>query len=304
VISFRYHLVSVIGIFLAVALGVVVGTTALNGAVVGDLRRQVSDLKKSNTDAAELTKTLQQQAGNADALAQTFGAKIAAGKLANTSVVLLSAPGAPTALKDAIAAQIAAAGGKVSGRVQLSKDFLDPKRATDIRSLATSGAHPIGLQLPTTDDAGRLAGSLLGFVLLGKGQATDLTQVLAGFSTLNMAKVEGGDVAAGKAIVFIVPGALAKDAPAGALLLSMSAELGGVGATVVAGDSASATSGGLIAAIRGDDGAKKAVSTVDDATGALGQLTVALTTADAVAGRKGQYGTSAGADALVPDTGQ
>ena len=116
--------------------------------------------------------------------------------------------------------------------------------------------------------------------------------------------IEGGGVAAGKAIVFIVPGALAKDAPAGALLLSMSAELGGVGATVVAGDSASAGSGGLIAAIRGDDGAKKAVSTVDDATGALGQLTVALATADAVAGRKGQYGMSAGADALVPDTGQ
>jgi hypothetical protein len=304
VISFRYHLVSVIGIFLAIALGVVVGTTALNGAVVGDLRRQVSDLKKSNTDANELTKTLQQQAGNADALAQTFGAKIAAGKLAKTSVVLLSAPGAPKALKDAIATQIAAAGGKVSGRVQLSKDFLDPKRATDIRSLATSGVHPIGLQLPTTDDAGRLAGSLLGFVLLGKGQATDLTQVLAGFSTLNMAKVEGGDVAAGKAIVFIVPGSLAKDAQAGALLLSMSTELGGAGATVLAGDSASATSGGLIAAIRADDGARKAVSTVDDATGALGQLTVALATADAISGRKGHYGTSSGVDALVPDTGQ
>ena len=141
-------------------------------------------------------------------------------------------------------------------------------------------------------------------MLLGKGQATDLTQVLAGFSTLNMAKVEGGDVAAGRAIVFIAPGSLPKDAQAGALLLSMSTELGGMGATVVAGDSASATSGGLIAAIRGDDGARKAVSTVDDATGALGQLTVVLATADAIAGRKGQYGTSVGADALVPETGQ
>jgi hypothetical protein len=304
VISFRYHLVSIIGIFLAVALGVVVGTTALNGAVVGDLRRQVSDLKKSNSDATEQTKVLQQQAGNADALAQSFGPKIAGGTLANTPVVLLATPGTPAALKDAIATEIAAAGGKVSGRVQLSRDFLDPKRAADIRSLATSGAHPLGLQLPATDDAGRLAGSLLGFVLLGKGQATDLTQVLAGFSTLNMAKAEGGDVASGKAIVFIAPGALGKDDSVGKFLLSMSTELGGAGPTVVAGDAESVTPGGLIAAIRADDAAKKAVSTVDDATGALGQLTVVLAAADAVAGRKGQYGTGAGADALVPDTGR
>jgi hypothetical protein len=304
VISFRYHLVSIIGIFLAVALGVVVGTTAVNGAVVGDLRRQVSDLKKSSSDATVQNKTLQQQAGNADVLAQAFGPKIAAGKLAKVPVVLLGVPGVTSALKDAISSQVAAAGGKVVGRVQLSKDFTDPRRATDIRSLATSGAHPVGLQLPATDDAGRLAGSLLGFVLLGKGQATDLTQVLAGFSTLNMAKVEGGLAAAGKVVVVVAPGALGKDDPAGKLLLSVVAELGGVGATVVAGDAASGAEGGLISAIRTDSSASKAVSTVDDANGALGQLSVVLAAADAVAGRKGHYGLAAGVDALVPDTGQ
>ncbi|MCW2530376.1 MAG: Copper transport outer membrane protein MctB, partial [Pseudonocardiales bacterium] len=36
-ISFRYHLVSIIAVFLACALGVVVGTTGLNGAILSDL---------------------------------------------------------------------------------------------------------------------------------------------------------------------------------------------------------------------------------------------------------------------------
>jgi len=301
VISFRYHLVSLIGIFLAIALGVVIGTSALNGAVVGDLRRQVSDLKQSNSAEQARNRNLQSQAGSADLLAQTFGGKIAAGALAKKNVVLVSAPGAAKNLGQAIAGQITAAGGKVTGQVQLTKDFDDPRRGSDIQSLATSGAHPLGLQLPTTDNPGLLAGALLGYVLLGHGQGTDLTQVLAGFGTLNMINVDGSAMAAGNAVVLVAPGGLPKNDEGGAMLQSFVTELGALGGpTVIAGDAASANSGGLIALVRGDDAAQKAVSTVDDAGSPLGQLTTALAVAESLSGHKGQYGTAAGADALLP----
>jgi hypothetical protein len=301
VISFRYHLVSIIGIFLAIALGVVVGTSVLNGAVVGDLHRQVSDLKKTNADTASQNRVLQAQAGNADLLAQTFGAKISAGSLAKVPVVLLGAPGATKAMKDAVAAAIGSAGGTVAARLQLSSDFDDAKRANDIRGLATAGSRPIGLQLPTTDDAGTLAGAMLGYVLLGHGQGTDLPQVLTSFTTLNMLKAESANPAAGKVVVLVAPGALAKGDPAGAMLQSFATELATLGGPlVVAGDARSSGPSGLVGLLRADDAAKKAVSTVDDATGPLGALTTALTVADAVAGRKGNYGSASGADALMP----
>ncbi|MGX7679628.1 copper transporter [Jatrophihabitans sp. DSM 45814] len=302
-ISFRYHLVSIIGIFLAIALGVVIGTSALNGAVVGDLRRQVSDLKQSNASAVQANQTLQSQAGDADDLAKAFGTKIANSSLAKTNVVIVGAPGASSEFKDGLAAEVAAAGGKVTARIQLSANFTDPKRATDIRALATSGAHPVGLQLPTTDDAGTLAGSLLGFVLLGKGQATDLTQVLAGLGTLGMAKSEGANPAAGKVILLVAPGAKAASDPdnaAGKILLSMATQFAVTGPTVVVGDNASATQGGLVSLVRADSTAKQGVSTVDDGNTALGQLTTVLVAAEALAGRPGQFGTGAGVDALIP----
>ncbi|MDQ1722174.1 MAG: hypothetical protein QOI26_1908 [Pseudonocardiales bacterium] len=304
-ISFRYHLVSVIAVFLGIALGVVIGTSALNGAVVGDLRHQVSDLKKSQSALAAQNQVLRARAGNADLLAQTFGAKIAGATLAKTPVVLLGAPGASKGLKDAVAAQVSAAGGTVAGRLQLTKDFSDPRRANDIRSLATSGLHPIGLQLPTTDDAGSLAGALLGFVLLGHGQSTDLAQVVAGFSTLNMIKAESPTVAAGKLVLLIAPGALPKADEAGKMLLSFGAQLGAStgGPTVVVGDPASDTAGGLVALVRNDETANKAVSTVDDADSALGGLTMVLTGADTIAGHKGHYGTGADTDGLLPGAG-
>jgi len=301
VISFRYHLVSLIGIFLAIALGVVIGTTALNGAVVGDLRRQVSDLKQTNAASEAQNRNLQAQAGSADQLAQTFGSKIAAGALSKKSVVLVGAPGAAKSLRDSIAGEITAAGGTVAGQLQLSKEFDDPRRASDIQSLATSGAHPLGLQLPTTDNPGLLAGALLGYVLLGHGQGTDLTQVLAGFATLNMVKVDGSAMAAGNAVVLVAPGGLPKSDEGGAMLQSFVTELGTLGGpTVLAGDAPSANRGGLIALVRGDDAAQKAVSTVDDAGTPLGQLTTALAVAESLAGHKGQYGTATGAEALLP----
>ena len=300
-ISFRYHLVSVIAVFLALALGVVIGTSALNGAVVGDLRRQVSDLKSGDAAATAQNRDLQARADNADLLAQTFGARITGQSLAKVPVVLVGAPGATKSMKDAIAAQVTAAGGTVAGRLQLSNEFLDPKRANDIRSLATSAVRPTDLQLPVTTDAGMLAGALLGFVLFGHGQSTELAQVLASFGTLNMVKAESSNPVVGKALVLVAPGGQPKDDSGTATLQSFATELAAIGGpTVVAGDRQSSTAAGLIGLVRRNDAAKKALSTVDDATSSLGALTVVLTLADAMAGRKGNYGVGPGADALLP----
>ncbi|HEX2902667.1 MAG TPA: copper transporter [Jatrophihabitans sp.] len=300
-ISFRYHLVSLICVFLGIALGVVIGTAALNGAVVGDLRRQNTDLKATAAARADQNQALQAKGNAANELAQAFGARISNKALAGKKVVLVGLPGATKAMKEAIGNQITAAGGSVNGSVQLSKDFDDPRRGNDIQSLATSGAHPITLQLPQTDNPGTLAGSLLGFVLLGHGSATDLTTVLAGFNTLNMLQVDSGATTGSNAAVLVGAGGLPKADEGGAMLLSFITQFGTQGGpTVVAGDAASADNNGVVGLVRSDGSAQKAVSTVDDADTSLGQLTVALTVADTLAGRKGNYGAANGADALLP----
>lgn len=300
-ISYRYHLVTVVGIFLAIALGVVIGTSALNGAVVGDLHRQVADLKQSNASATQRANALQAQSGNADTLAKTFGAQLAVGRLTKVPVVLIGAPGATSELKDAVAKEITAAGGTVAGRIQLSSALIDPQRATDVRSFATSGTHPIGLTLPSNNDAGALAGALLGFVLLGHGQATDVTSVLTGFETLNMLKTENGDVSSGRIIVMVAPGSRPAGDPSAKELASLTAQLASTGGpTVVVGDGASDTGGGLVASVRGDDASAQAVSTVDDIDTPLGQLTSVLVAQQSLAHHNGHYGTGTRVDGLLP----
>ena len=299
-ISFRYHVVSIVAVFLALALGVVFGTTALNGPITTNLRQQVDSLKKGRTSLAAQNKTLQRDADNADQFAATFGPTIVIGALKSKNVVMIGMPGASSGVKDGISKEIVAAGGAVTGRIQLTGDYTDPKGGNDIKSLVTA-VHPIGLTLPTVDDSGELAGALLGFVLLsGKAQQTDIGQVMAGFSNLQMLKVET-DVSAADLVVVVSSGTLPVSDPGGKNQLSLVTELQQTNAqadTVVAGDTASATLGGLVALVRSTD--KAGVSTIDDADTAMGQVTTVLALAETAVGKSGSYGTGSGSQALFP----
>ena len=70
---------------------------------------------------------------------------------------------------------------------------------------------------------------------------------------------------------------------------------------VVAGDPASADNGGLIYRVRGSKPDRAAMSTVDNANSAYGQVSTVLALAGASGGLVGHYGTQQNADALFPE---
>jgi hypothetical protein len=300
VISFRYHLVSIVAVFLALALGIVVGTTALNGPITTDLRKQVNSLKSDRSTLATQVKTLQGQLGDANQFASTYGSSLVADSLTSQKVLLVGLPGAANNVVDGISGIIAAAGGKVTARLQLTSDYVDPRQADAITALATtSSIHPAGLTYPSTSNAGALAGALLSFVLLGHGQATDLSAVVNAFAALHMVTVSG-TVTPATTVVVVGTGTLAKGAYAGAAELALLSALQQQGGhVVVAGDAQSATLGGVVALVR--SGLKATVSTVDNADTSIGQVSTVLATAAILQAQVGHYGTGVGAQALFPN---
>ena len=300
-ISFRYHVVSIVAVFLALALGVVVGTTALNGPITTNLRQQVDSLKNDRSSLASQNQALQSKAGNSDEFASTFAPLVVAGILKGKRVVIMGLPGASSSIKDGIGKDIVSAGGSLVGRIQLTSDYTDPKRANDIRSLVTT-VHPIGLALPTSDDSGVLGGSLLGFVLLStQAQQTDTDSVLNSLLKLQMIKVESSSVAPADLVVIVGSGTLPdKDAGGLAQLALVTQFQSSGGHLIVAGDSPSATGGGLVALVRADAVIKGSVATVDDADTAMGQVAATLALANSITGKSGAYGTGPGAGSLFP----
>jgi hypothetical protein len=302
VISFRYHLVSLVAVFLALALGIVVGTTALNGPITKDLRHQV-DAAKSQRDAyARQVKVLHSELSNAGQFAATYGSQLVTGTLSGKTVLLVELPGATSGMQDGIDTLLTAAGAKIGGRISVTSEYLDPSRGGGITSLATGPAHPIGLTLPETSNAADLGGALLAYVLLGKGQQTDLSQVLGGFSELHMITVAGSSgVTPGTAVVVLAPGSQpANSYRSNAELALVDALAHAGGHVVVAGNSSAATAGGLVAAVRETGASRGIVATVDDANDSLGQVSTVLALSAAIKGQVGQYGTEQGADALFP----
>lgn len=299
-ISFRYHVVSIVAVFLALALGVVVGTTALNGPITTDLRNKVDALNKAHAADSQQSQQLQQQLNTSNQFAGTFASKVVAGALTGEQVIMISMPGATGAAKSGVEKEVIAAGGSFSGRIQLTSDYIDPKQASNVLSLARH-VQPIGLTFPVTDDAGTLGGNLLSFVLSGEGQQSDISQVLAAFAAAQMLKVESSDVTPAKVIVVVAGGALPAGDAGGQTELQLVTQLQKAGChTLVAGDPASSTLGGLVALVRGSGVDKGSVSTVDDADTLVGQVTSVLALAEAAGGKNGSYGTGAGASALFP----
>ena len=306
-ISFRYHVVSIIAVFLALALGIVVGTTALNGPITKDLRHQVDSLKNDRNSLSDQVRTLQGQVGDGEKFGETYGAQIVKARLHESNVLIVGLPGASGAVKDGLAKMVGAAGGKVTGRVQLSSDYADPKQAGAMIKFATGGVHPIDLNYPNTDQAGPVGGALLAYVLLGKGQPSDLTQVIAGFAQMHMLKLESGDsITPSTNVLVVTDGTLPAGDARGQTELALITQLQQQGGHIaVAGDTPAATDSGVVALVRGDATDKSTVATVDNADTALGQVSTILALADV--GKPapntvvGHYGTAGGAKALFPD---
>ncbi len=300
-ISFRYHIVSIIAVFLALALGIVIGASGLRGAVLDDLHKQVRTLKSENISLRSDNEKLNRQSGDANDYATQYAAKVLANTLTGQSVVIVTTPGADKngSIAGAVSKAITAAGGKVTGRIGLASDLLNPANGPSIISLVTKD-HPAGLTLPSTDDPAALAGATMGYVLSTKGTPDERRTVLREFASASLLTVPSSEVTAANLALVITSGALnTKDEWDKALITMTSQFTSQALNSVVAGDNNSAQPDGLIAAVRKDDLAK-VVSTVDNADTGIGQVTSALALSGLLTGVIGQYGTGPGAKDLFP----
>lgn len=300
-ISFRYHIVSIIAVFLALALGIVIGASGLRGAVLDDLHKQVRTLKSENISLRSDNETLNKQSGDANNYATQYAAKVLANTLTGQSVVIVTTPGADRDRKiaGAVTRAITAAGGKVTGRIGLTNDLLDPAKGPAIISQVTKD-QPAGLKLPGTDDPAALVGATLGYTLSSKGTPEERRKLLSDLSNQSLLTVPSSEVAAANLALVITSGALNTKDGWGKSLITMISQFTAQSLNaVIAGDNNSAQPDGLIGVVRKDDVAK-VTSTVDNADTGIGQVTSALALSGLLTGVVDQYGTGPGAKDLFP----
>jgi hypothetical protein len=309
VIDFRYHLVSLIAVFLAVALGIVIGTTALNAPILADIKHQVGALEKDKRSLEDRTQQLQTQVDSSDSFAAAVAPALVDHVLAGSSVLLVvTNQDVPTQTVDQVTALIKQAGGTVSGTLTLQPEYSDPSTATSLQKYVTGSGLPAGVTLPQVDDPGKLVGSLLAQVLMipRAGTAPDraaISSALAGLSALNVVTAEGDSVAPADYAVVLTAGGFtgadAADRNATVADLVSGLDSAGSGA-VVAGDVDSAGDNGLVGRIRADPTLSAAVSTVDNAATGAGRISTVLALVGEGDGTSGKYGTGKDTQPVPP----
>lgn len=305
-ISLRYHAVSIAAVFLALAVGVVLGSSGLSDRVLAAVSAQRDDLGAQVTRLTVERDALAAQQRASGEFADRVGPAAVRGLLTGQTVVLVTA-GADVADRDALVGLVTQAGGTVTGLVELTDAVGDPARADQLREL-TSQLLPVGARLPAASDTGSLVGGLLGGVLVTReGQPAvsrdDADSVLSGLTSAGF--VHPGDAPGPANLVLVLTGGAqdGMDAPETAAVharLAAQLDLTGAGA-VLAGADGSAGATGAVGVARADPQVAGRLSTVDDVRSGSGRVAAVLALSEQLDGRAGSYGTGPGAvDGAAP----
>ncbi|WP_309336266.1 copper transporter [Actinomyces oris] len=306
-IDFRYHLVSLISVFLALAVGVVLGAGPLQNSLGTALNDQVTALRENrNATQAKLEQT-ETAVNERDSYITQAATSLLPGTLASKNVAMVLLPDAKAEDADAIAAQLKNAGATVTGRVSLTSTWVDLSRE-NYRS-TFSGQVQGHLGSTNSKDANGILGEALAKALTANDDSSrvlmDMLSVTVDKSGTPFISVDSTPTAAAEMIVVVGPrpqassskGATVEASPgedpkAWAKALEGTA---GRAPTVVVGSADG--DGGVVGIIRSE---KAKVTTIDSVGQIAASVSTPLALASTRAGTTGHYGFDKGAEAVMP----
>ncbi|HVF20315.1 MAG TPA: copper transporter [Mycobacteriales bacterium] len=308
-IDFRYHVVSIIAVFLALGTGIVLGSTALDRPIIDDLKRRTEGLSQDKEEQQEEILQLKDRESQAREFATGVGSVLLPGRLTGQRVTVVLTPSASGDVRDSVLAAVRLAGGRVGGQIRLLPKLIDPAAAGEVDELVAKLATGID---PPSGTVPRAAAQLAA-VLDAEGAAdtaavpADTVRVVSGYREAGLIAVEGdGPVRPGDVVLMIAgaPEDERRGSPSPSTssdpLLDVVTAFAGRGAVVLVGDEEATAEGALLPAVRDDSTLRTRLSTVDSAGTPAGDVVTVLVLADALRRDFGHYGTAPGASAPLP----
>lgn len=305
-INFRYHVVSLTAVFLALAIGLVVGTAALNGPVADNLKNQIGALNKDLGNKRDQINQYREEIDRNQDFATETAPALLNNKLTGRKLVVVALPGTND-YANGVIAMLKVAGATVTAKVTVQDKFFDPSGTLDLLDLATRASQPtISMEgLPVNSDAVETASAQLALALLQRAgtQASpdDLAALLTAYTKGGYLAVDDNATGGADAAVFVSgePPTDKDAARKNQAALMMATQFGKDKPLVVGGTAVG--DGNLVSAVRGDPKLVQSISTVDNASTVQGQVATAMATIERlVQGKAGQYGLAAGASSMVP----
>ncbi|MFG1872229.1 copper transporter [Micromonospora arborensis] len=308
-INFRYHVVSLTAVFLALAIGLVVGTAALNGPVADSLEGQVTGLRKDNQYWRQQVNNMEKQLGLEEEFAEEMSEVVLPGTLTGRRVLVLTLPNGRDHT-EGVLKKLQQAGATITGRVDLQDKLINPDNNSNLLELAVTAARPTAQTtgLPGNGHGVETSSGLLASVLLDRATGTtpvsdaDRRAVLAAYNNAGYLTTDNNKVTGSAEAVVVVSGQpyVDKDSEKrDESVVKIAEQFDRTGSIVVAGNGSAG--GNLVSVVRGDPVLAQTISTVDNANTVQGQLVTSLALVQQLTEKKaGQYGVGDNAASLLP----
>jgi hypothetical protein len=312
VIDFRYHLVSIVSIFLALAVGIVLGAGPLKESIGDTLTSEVTQLRQDKADLRTQLDAADKGITARDAFTGEVAPDLVAGTLTGSSVAVVTIPEADAAVIRDTERILRESGATIASTTALREawttdDEADRRAHAELarRLVGEAGlpeargdADPLDRVLaagltrgPRTPTSAAAADTVLGDLAeAGLVERDDRDTPQADLAVMVAGPVSRGDEAR-RTEVATRYAALAAELDAasrGAVLVS---DVGVAGAE----DGVS-----VVRVARADNAVTAVLSTVDDASIPMGQVSVPWALVQQRGGGVGQYGLDDGATAAYP----
>lgn len=299
-INFRYHIVSLMSVFIALAVGIVLGVTLVSGGADKVLSSQAEQDRKQVQVYRDQLYQQQALTNYRDRWAEQLRKTLTTNMLNNDNVALIAMPGAPSSTVDDLRTAVEDAGGVVSSTTTVSANVFDATKNTSTLAAIDQFRSEFDPQAGVSAKVGTLLGKAL---LAPDDSSTDAQarRIRSALTGANLVQISSSQPSQAT-LAIIVTAEATEPAPAlTALVQHVSFDLAvkpaGRG-LVLAGPNSSGVDGTDVAQARQSSSDK--VSTVDVADLPSGVITVVMAGREQLFGGQGHYGAASSSQAPAP----
>lgn len=302
-IDFRYHIVSLIAVFLALGVGVIVGATVLDAGRVRVQEATLERLRDDLRDARSDIDALRADRTRGDALSDQVAEWLVPARLSGRPFVTVF-DGPAGRWRDAVTERLAQAGAVYAGSITFTERFKlgDAASVGDLTAITGAPAPPPGGASPTPSaQASSLADSVLQqagrTLLVPEGRA-----LLSRLAEGGFVEVSGADLRTPwpprAAVLVCFATETPADSPRAVWLASFARTAAAASPTIVV--ASSPENPGAVGVLRSGPDAPPGLSTFDDGEAAYAPMAVVLVTSAAAENRGGHFGSERGRRLVPP----
>ena len=298
-IDFRFFIISIVAVFLALGLGIVLGSGLFGEPLINEVERRVDNALSDNARLEEEILDLEAQQDRDQEFMNAIESVVLAGRLSGAEVLLVDIEGTDGGLLDATRGAVEEAGGEIVSEVRLN-DAVALTEPDDQQILARS----LGTSVTEAEELRALLGRELGEALVALAderqarEAEELIDQLVDLDFLDVDPGEGERIPEVSAFLIAAGGTDEPAWPVEGLVEGLGSSLAQERVPVVVAET-SDSGWDVVAGLRDGDVADAPLSTVDNAETTPGRIAVALAL-DLAPETTGHWGIGDGSSGPVP----